>query len=134
MIAIENLNLKGMARNHKLAQSISDVSWSTFAQMLSYKAENAGRIVIKVDPRNTTQRCSRCGRIIKKSLAVRTHRCPYCGLVVHRDYNSARDILRLGLEKLPQGLREFTPVEIEPLQKLEPISASSVVEAGNPLR
>jgi putative transposase len=99
--------------------------------MLSYKAENAGRIVVKVDPRNTTQRCSRCGRIVKKSLAVRTHKCPYCGLEIERDYNSAIDILKLGLEKLPQELRKVTPVEIEPLQKLEPISASSVVEVGS---
>jgi putative transposase len=133
MIAIENLNVKGMARNHHLSSSISDVAWNKFAQMLSYKAENAGRIVIKVDPRNTSQRCSGCGRIIKKSLAVRTHRCPYCGLELDRDYNSARDKLKLGLEKLPQGLREFTPVELEPLQELETIPASLIVEAGSHL-
>jgi putative transposase len=130
-IAIENLNVKGMVKNHHLAQSISDVAWSTFNQMLSYKAENAGKIVVKVNPRNTTQRCSGCGRIVKKSLAVRTHKCPYCGLVAHRDYNSAIDILKSGLEKIPQGLREFTPVELGPLRKLETISASLIVEAGS---
>jgi putative transposase len=95
LIAIEDLNIRGMVKNHHLAQSISEVAWSTFSQMLSYKAENAGKIVVKVDPRNTTQRCSRCGRIVKKSLAERTHKCPYCGLVAHRDYNSAIDILKL---------------------------------------
>jgi putative transposase len=131
LIAIENLNVKGMVKNHHLSSSISDVSWSTFAQMLAYKAENAGRIVVKVDPRNTSQRCSRCGRIVKKSLAVRTHRCPSCGLELNRDYNSARDILKSGLEKLPQGLREFKPVELGPLRELETIPASSIVEAGS---
>jgi putative transposase len=133
LIAIEDLNIRGMVRNHKLSSSISEVAWNKFAEMLSYKAENAGRIVVKVDPRNTSQRCSRCGRIVKKSLAVRTHRCPSCGLELHRDYNSARDILKLGLEKLPQGLREFKPVELEPLRELETIPASSIVEAGSHL-
>jgi putative transposase len=132
-IAIEDLNIRGMVRNHKLSSSISDVAWNKFAQMLSYKAENASKIVMKVDARNTTQRCSRCGRIIKKNLEVRIHRCPYCGLEIDRDYNSALDILKLGLERLPQGLREFTPVEVGPLWELETISASSIVEAGSHL-
>ena len=70
---------------------------------------------------------------IKKSLAVRIHRCPYCGLELDRDYNSAIDILKLGLEKIPQGLREFTPVEIGPLRELETIPASLIVEAGSHL-
>jgi putative transposase len=116
LIAVEDLNLRGMLRNHKLSSPISDVAWSKFAEMLAYKAENAGKLVVRVDPRNTTQRCSRCGRIVKKSLAVRTHRYLYCGLELDRDYNSAIDLLKLGLEKIPQGLREFTPVEILPLQ------------------
>jgi putative transposase len=101
--------------------------------MLAYKAENAGKLVVRVSPRNTTQRCSGCGRIVKKGLAVRTHRCPSCGLELHRDYNSAINILKSGLEKIPQGLREFTPVELEPLRKLETIPASSIVEAGSHL-
>jgi putative transposase len=134
LIAVEDLSIRGMLRNHKLSSPISDVAWNKFAEMLAYKAENAGKLVVRVDPRNTTQRCSRCGRIVKKSLAVRTHRCPYCGLELDRDYNSAIDILRLGLEKLPQGLREFTPVELGPLRELETIPASLIVEAGSPLQ
>jgi putative transposase len=132
-IAIEDLNIRGMLRNHKLSSSISDVAWNKFAEMLAYKAGNAGKLVVRVNPRNTTQRCSRCGRIVKKGLAVRIHRCPYCGLELDRDYNSAIDILKSGLEKLPQGLREFKPVEIGPLRELEPIPASSIVEAGSHL-
>jgi putative transposase len=133
LIAIEDLNIRGMLRNHKLSSSISDVAWSKFAEMLAYKAENAGKLIVRVDPRNTTQRCSRCGGLVKKSLAVRTHRYPYCGLELDRDYNSAIDILKLGLEKIPQGLREFTPVEIGPLRELETIPASLIVEAGSHL-
>jgi putative transposase len=122
-----------MLRNHKLSSSISDAAWNKFGEMLSYKAENAGKLVVRVNPKNTTQRCSRCGGIVKKSLAVRIHKCPYCGLEIDRDYNFALDILKSGLKKLPQGLRKFTPVKIGPLQKLEPIPASSIVEAGSHL-
>jgi putative transposase len=132
-IAVEDLNIRGMLRNHKLSSSISDVAWNKFAETLAYKAGNAGKLVVRVSPRNTTQRCSRCGGIAKKGLAERTHKCPYCGLEFDRDYNSALDILKFGLEKLPQGLREFTPVELGPLRKLETISASSIVEAGSHL-
>jgi putative transposase len=132
-IAVEDLNIRGMLRNHKLSSSISDAAWNKFAEMLAYKAGKAGKLVVRVSPRNTTQRCSRCGGIAKKSLAERTHKCPYCGLEFDRDYNSALDILKLGLEKLPQGLREFTPVELGPLRELEPIPASLIVEAGSHL-
>jgi putative transposase len=133
LIALEDLNIRGMLRNHKLSSSISDVAWNKFAEMLAYKAENACKLVVRVSPRNTTQRCSRCGRLVKKGLAERTHRCPSCGLELDRDYNSAIDILKSGLEKIPQGLREFTPVEIGPLRELETIPASSIVEAGSHL-
>jgi putative transposase len=75
--------------------------------MLEYKAESAGVQVVKVEARNTTQICGQCGNVVKKSLAVRTHRCS-CGFIADRDYNAALNILR-------QGLSEFTPVETEPL-------------------
>jgi Transposase and inactivated derivatives len=65
------------------------------------------------------------------SLSDRTFRCPECGAEADRDINASRNILRRGLEKLPQGLREVTPVEIGPLQKLETISASSIIETGS---
>jgi len=110
-IGAEHLNVSGMVRNHYLAQSIMDASWSRFIQMLSYKAESAGSQLVMVDPKGTTQRCSQCGRIVKKSLAVRTHRCP-CGFVADRDYNSAINTLNKALGREPS---EFTPVETEPL-------------------
>jgi len=92
-IVVEDLNIKDMVKNHKLAKSISDASWSIFIQFLSYKAEEAGRIFEKVNPRNTSQICSNCGEKVVKSLAVRTHKCPYCGLVMDRDKNAAINIL-----------------------------------------
>ena len=92
IIAMEKLNIKGMVKNHHLARSINDASWGRFVQMLEYKASSAGVQVRKVDPKYTSQKCSQCGSIVKKSLAVRTHRC-LCGFVADRDYNAANNIL-----------------------------------------
>jgi putative transposase len=86
-----------MVRHPTLARSISDASWSRFVSMLGYKAEKAGSYLIRVDPRNTSQRCSGCGELVPKSLAVRTHACPSCGLVIDRDYNASLNILRAGI-------------------------------------
>ncbi len=108
-IAYENLNIKGMTRNHYLAKSIMDASWSRFIQMLGYKAERAGVQVVKVEPRGTTQICSNCGMQIHKELWNRIHKCS-CGLEIDRDYNSAINILKIG-----QELPESTPLETEPL-------------------
>lgn len=125
-IAVEDLNIKGMSRNHHLAQSILDCSWDKFIQNLSYKAERAGKIIIKVAPQNTTRICSRCGRKVEKSLAIRTHTCPYCGLSIDRDHNASINILKRGLEQIGRGLPEFTPVEIGVQLEAQP-----VVEAGS---
>src|SRR5262249_20822423 len=91
-IAVEDLHIKGMVKNHHLAKSISDASWATFVEILSAKAANAGRRVWKVPPQFTSQDCSRCGCRVKKSLSVREHRCIECGFVVHRDHNAALNI------------------------------------------
>ncbi|MDQ8737291.1 transposase, partial [Paenibacillus sp. LHD-38] len=66
-------------------------------QFTTYKAESAGRTVVQVDPRNTSQQCSSCGEMVKKTLAVRTHRCDPCGYVADRDVNAARNILQRAL-------------------------------------
>ena len=128
-IAVEKLNIKGLIRISYNAKNIMDSSWNKFTQFLSYKAESAGKTVVEVNPRGTTQECYKCGKEVEKSLAVRTHRCPYCGLEIDRDYNSSFVVLKRGLEALGQGLPEFTPVETEPLRR--EISASSVVESGS---
>ena len=96
VIVFEDLRIKNMVKNHKLAKSISDASWSRFIEYTSYKAESAGKQVILVNPQNTSQTCSGCGVIVKKSLSVRVHKCPHCGLVLDRDVNAAINILRRG--------------------------------------
>jgi putative transposase len=96
-IAVEDLRIKNMVRNHHLACSISDASWGRFIDILSYKAEYAGRKFIKVNPNGTSQICSSCGSVVPKTLSVRIHRCPSCGLVINRDFNAALNIKRLGL-------------------------------------
>lgn len=97
VIVVEDLNVKNLIRHPTLARSIADASWSKFLEMLRYKAERAGAHLIRVDPRNTSQRCSGCNQLVPKSLAVRTHVCPHCGLVIDRDWNASLNILRAGL-------------------------------------
>lgn len=92
LIAAEDLNVKGLFRA-RIARSVADAAWSKFLSMVAYKAERAGKHFVTVDPRNTSQKCSGCGELVPKSLAVRTHSCPYCGLVIDRDWNAARNIL-----------------------------------------
>lgn len=100
IICIEDLNIRGLASG-MLAKSVHDVGWGIFFNMLIYKAENADKKVIKVNPNGTSQRCSQCGTVVKKDLSVRWHDCPVCGLFVHRDLNSAKEILKLGTDFCP---------------------------------
>jgi putative transposase len=100
LIAFEDLNVTNMLKNHNLAKSISDAAWRMLVTTTSYKAESAGSKVVLVDPRNTSQLCSRCGVKVPKSLSDRVHECPQCGLVMDRDENAAINILRLGMQSL----------------------------------
>lgn len=95
LIAVEKLNILGMSKSI-LSKQIHDVAWSSFFNKLRCKAECAGRKLIEVDPRGTSQRCT-CGEVVKKGLSVRWHHCPKCGLSEHRDIVSAQNILSLGL-------------------------------------
>ncbi len=110
LIFLERLRVANLTRNHKLARKILDASWSTFKVMLQYKANR----VAEVEPAYSSIECSCCGHPVPKSLAVRTHRCNSCGLVIDRDYNSAMNHLQNGLKllRLPVERREVTPVEI----------------------
>ncbi len=94
-LVIEDLRIKNMVKNHHLAKAISDVAWGMFFEILIGKAAEAGREVITVNPKNTSQVCSSCGAIVKKDLSVRWHNCPTCGLSIHRDINAAINILNL---------------------------------------
>ncbi len=103
-MAFEDLRIKNMLRNHRLAKSISDAAWNQLIAYTTYKAENAGRVVVLVEPRDTSKKCSCCGTVVEKSLDVRVHACPECGLIMDRDQNAAINILRLGLESLGYAL------------------------------
>ncbi len=106
VIAVENLKVKAMTKNHHLAKSIADASWSTFINILSFKAEDAGRQIIKVDPKYTSQACSDCGEIVQKDLSVRIHECPHCGLTLDRDVNAAKNVLKKAIRgwTIPSGV------------------------------
>jgi putative transposase len=98
LIAIEKLNIKGLARM-RLAKSVHDAGWSMFFGMLAYKAENAGSQVVEVDPHQTSQICPQCGSIRKKELSERWHKCD-CGYECHRDIAAALVILARGLSSI----------------------------------
>lgn len=101
LICFEDLNIINMVKNHNLAKSILDAAWNRLVKYTSYKAVDAGRRVVLVNPANTSQMCSGCGQTVKKDLSVRVHDCPYCGLSIDRDLNASKNILRLGLQSVP---------------------------------
>ncbi len=98
LIVVEKLSIKNMVKNQYLAKSINDAGWRRFLQFLSYKAEEAGGRIVKVDARGTSQRCI-CGNEVRKSLAVRTHKCKKCGRVLDRDVMSTMLIKASALEE-----------------------------------
>jgi len=94
LVAYENLQVRNLLKNHCLAKSISDASWYLFRQWVEYFAGKFGKLAISVQPHYTSQKCSSCGAIVKKSLSTRTHICS-CGCELHRDTNAAINILNL---------------------------------------
>jgi putative transposase len=130
-VCVEDLNIKYLKEKGKsrgLRRSIHDASWGRFFSYLAYKAESAGTNFIQVDPRDTTQMCSNCGSIVKKTLSVRVHECPYCGFVADRDYNAAVNIHRVGMEQ------PFEPVEIIPLHHITVMQVLSMKQEAPPER
>lgn len=112
IIVVEKLAVKNMMRSAKgtiekpgtnvtaktgLNRSLQDSALSQFVKILTDTAESAGRLIIAVDPRNTSQDCSGCGSKVKKALSQRQHVCPDCGLSLHRDHNAAINVLRRGV-------------------------------------
>lgn len=108
IIVFENLNIKGMAKDtfKTIKKGVADVAWDRFVQNTQAKAGEAGRTVVLVNPKNTTQMCSGCGRIVKKDLSVRVHDCPHCGLKLSRDLNAAINILARGLASFDRKVIE----------------------------
>ncbi|MEQ8755958.1 MAG: transposase [Coleofasciculus sp. G1-WW12-02] len=112
LVAIEDLKVRNLVKNHHLAKSISDASWTLFRQWLEYFGKVFDVPVIAVAPHYTSQKCSNCGQEVKKTLSTRTHKCPHCGYVDCRDTNAAINILMKalqGLAQLPSGRRKVTP-------------------------
>lgn len=99
MVAYEDLKVRNMVKNHRLAKSISDAGWSLFREWLQYFALKFGKVAVSVPPHYTSQHCSRCGEIVKKSLSIRTHICN-CGAILDRDENAAINILSKALQLL----------------------------------
>jgi putative transposase len=97
LIAFEDLKIANMVKNRHLSKSISDASWGKFLQWVKYYAAMHDIPCIAIPPQYTTQDCSECGTRVKKSLSVRTHICPNCGVVLDRDHNAAVNIREAGL-------------------------------------
>lgn len=119
IIVHENLNIKGVLQKPKPKQdekgnylynganwktgmnkSISDVGWGQFLGILKYKSIEQGKLLIGVPPEYTSQKCPKCGEIVKKSLSVRTHNCLSCGFIANRDFAAALNILSIGMDTL----------------------------------
>jgi putative transposase len=100
VIAFEDLEITNMLKNHTLAKSISDAGWNKLIQYTTYKAESAGKRVVLVDPKNTSQECSNCHEMVQKTLAVRIHQCYLCGFECDRDVNASINILHRAIQKV----------------------------------
>lgn len=102
VVVYEDLKIPNLLKNHCLAKSISDASWYQFRIWLEYFGKVFGKITIPVNPAYTSQKCSNCGSIVKKTLSTRTHSCK-CGCELDRDHNAAINILQLGLKQNMAG-------------------------------
>ena len=127
IICIENLNVKGMMRNHKLAESIQEMNFGEFRRMLEYKANWYDRQVVFVDrffPSSKT--CNHCG-CVKKDLKLSDRQwvCPNCGEVIDRDYNAACNIKDEGLRIIGSSSPEFTLVDCPTMDDKREISLKS---------
>jgi putative transposase len=98
----------GARQKAGLNAAIYDVGWGTFLRVLKHVGARLGKQVVAVEPAYTSQCCSNCGILVEKRLSERTHSCPICGYSADRDYNAAKNILRLGLESLGITLEAST--------------------------
>lgn len=100
LVAVEDLKIKGLIEinGSSMRKLMLDAGWGKFLSFVGYKAESAGKRRVQVIPNGTSQECSVCGRTVWKTLSERVHRCPFCGVVMPRDYNSALNIKHRGLK------------------------------------
>ena len=133
---MEDLNTKGMMKNHKLAKAVADVSFGKVKELLKYKtAYNGSKLVIADRFYASSQLCSTCGYKNKavKNLSVRRWTCPQCGAVHDRDHNAAKNILSLvGHKPVGTDYPEFTPADLTALLSMLTRCriATSKVETG----
>jgi IS605 OrfB family transposase len=125
LIALEDLKVRNLVRNRRLAKAISDVGWARLRWWVEYYGQLQGVLVVAAPPESTSQDCSGvlpdgspCPARIRKSLSVRTHRCPRCGLLLDRDHNAALMILQHGLA-LARGNGRWPQQAGEPTEPTE---------------
>jgi putative transposase len=99
LVAYEDLRIKNLVKNHCLAKSINDAGWYQFRKWLEYFGTKLGKVTVAVNPAYTSQECSSCGAVVKKSLSMRTHACQ-CGFTLDRDWNAAQNILKTALSTI----------------------------------
>jgi len=135
VICIEDLNVKGMVKNHRLAESISEMNFGEFVRILEYKANWYGRVVVKVDrfyPSSKT--CNHCGYIKKDlKLSERQWVCPVCGEIIDRDYNAACNIKDEGMRIIGSSTTEFTLVDYPTMDDkvITPLKSSDRLKQEN---
>jgi putative transposase len=100
VVVYEDLKVSNLVKNHHLAKSISDASWSQFTQWLNYYGKIWDKAVVAVSPHYTSQDCSHCGQRVQKSLNTRTHSCSHCQVEICRDTNAAINFLKKGMKIL----------------------------------
>src|SRR3989338_6683139 len=110
-IGMEDMSMQ--IKKDMFSKSRQDASWGRLRQFMAYKAASAGKLLIPVATKGTTQRCSQCQTIVPKELWQRTHECSNCGFTAPRDYNAALEIKRLTLKEIGWGTAESTLVEME---------------------
>jgi len=136
-IAFEDLKIRNMVRNPKLAKSIQDAGWGQLVILSEYKAVKAGSTVVRVPAAFSTQECSYCGTLNKVTLGTRAFECVGCHRLLDRDTNAAQVVLKRGLAiaglaraKVGQDMPELKPVETRPLHLQSTGGASQAEEAG----
>jgi putative transposase len=132
LVAVEDLNVKGMMEPPSNSRNTASAAWRTFLSLLEYKCERAGTHFVAVNPRRTTKECAACGVSTEKPLWVREHSCPSCGFTADRDWNAAWNILSRGAKQVGEGRSESTPVETALPTRTTTVPAKRVLEAGSP--
>ena len=132
LVAVEDLNVKGMLESPRNSRNTASAAWNTFTELLEYKCEREGTHFVAVDPRGTTKECAECGVETDKPLWIREHSCPSCGFEADRDLNAALNVLFRGLSELGMGHSESTPVETALPAGTAVVPAKRVVETGSP--